>query len=98
LLHEGWSIKRKVPAILPVADSSAQFIHQVWSNGIVVGEDNLIIMFESVSAGRSKAEGLTKLVDLWFLVRPSSENILLATDGVVDANIELVGESRIRNV
>ena len=94
-LHEGWPIERKGPATLPAADASAQLIDQVWSNGIVVREHDLIVMFEIGFRGKRQ----TRRVDLPFvLVAPAAENTLLRVNRMVDANIELIGKRRIGNV
>src|SRR5713226_7039218 len=74
LLHEGRSIDRKGPATLPATDSSAQLIDQVWSNGIVVREHDLIVMFEICFRRKAQARRADRP---HILVRPASENILL---------------------
>jgi len=94
-LHEGRSIDREGPAILSAADSSAQLIHQVWSNGIVVREHDLIVMFEILF--RRKAQARRAHLPL-VLVGPAPEDILLGINGVVDANIKLIGKDGIGNV
>src|SRR6266705_2911510 len=94
-LHEGWSIERKGPATLPAADSSAQLIDQVWSNGIVVRDHDLVVMFEIGFRGK----GQTSRVDPPpILVAPAAENTLLGVNRMVDANIELIGKNWIGNV
>src|SRR6266853_1765254 len=81
LLHEGWPIERKGPAILPAADSSAQLIDQAWGDGVVVREHNLIVMFEIGFRGKEQ----TRRVDpSSILVAPSAENTLLRVDRVVN--------------
>jgi len=94
-LHEGRSIERKDPAILPAADTSAQLIDQVWSNGIVVRDHDLIVMFEIGFRGKGQTGRADKPL---ILVAPAAENTLLRVNRVVDSNIELIGKDRIGNV
>ena len=81
--------------MLAAAESSAQLIDQVGGDGIVVREHDLIVMFEIMFRGKKQ----TRRVDRPpILVSPATKDILFGINGVVDANIELIGEDRVGNV
>ena len=81
--------------MLSAADSSAQLIDQVRCDRIVVGDHDLIVMFE-ICFRRKKQTGRIQRPPS--SVGPAAENILLGIDGVVDANIELIGKDRVGHV
>src|ERR1700694_2073306 len=79
------------------AYSYSQFIDQIWFDGIVVSQHNLVVVFE-VMFGWEEVVGRDRVHAPDVLIGPASEDVLLGIDGVVDPNIELVGQNRISNV
>src|SRR5882762_6590879 len=79
------------------ADSYSQFIDQIWFDGIVVSQHDLVVMFE-VMFGWEEMVAVVRVHLPDVLVGPASEDVLFGIKGVVDANIELVRQSRVSNV
>ncbi len=79
------------------ADSYSQFIDQIRFDGVIVSEHDLVVVFEVVFGGEELI-GRARIHSPDVLVGPASEQVLLGINGVVDANIELVGQDGIGNV